>query len=50
MLESSGLTIPPHKLFTSTGTLVKMVVLVVTKMKDTAEMLRSDVARVLTQL
>ena len=44
------LTIPPHRLFTSTGTLVKITVLVVTKMKDTAEMLIREVARVFTQL
>lgn len=44
------LTIPPHRLLTSTGTLVKIVVLVVTKMNDTAEMLTSDVPRTLTQL
>jgi hypothetical protein len=41
---------PPHRLFTSTGTLVRIVVLVVTKMKDTADILMSDVARVLFQL
>lgn len=44
------LTIPPQRLLTSTGTLVKMVVLVVTKMRDTAVMLMSDVASVLIQL
>ena len=41
---------PPHKLLTSTGTLVNMEVVVVTKMRDTADMLMRDVARVLTQL
>lgn len=45
-----SLTIPPHKLLTSTGTVVKIVVLVATKIRDTAEMLISDVARTFTQL
>lgn len=44
------LTIPPHKLLTLTGTVVRMAVLVVTKIRDTAVMLMSDVGSTLTQL
>ena len=41
---------PPHKLLTLTGTVVRIVVLVVTKMSDTAVILIRDVGRTLTQL
>lgn len=44
------LTIPPHRLFTCTGTVVRMAVLVVTKMRETAVMLIREVGSTLTQL
>ena len=44
------LTIPPARLLTSTGTLVSTTVLVVTKMKDTDEILIREVGRTLSQL
>lgn len=50
MLVETELTIPPAKLFTSTGTLVKTTVLVVTKMNDTDEILIKEVGRTLSQL
>lgn len=50
MDDRDELTMPPHKLLTSTGTLVKIEVVVVTKIRETAEILISDVPRVLTQL
>jgi hypothetical protein len=49
-IDKQKLTIPPAKLLTSTGTLVNTTVLVVTKIKDTDEMLIRDVGRTLSQL
>jgi hypothetical protein len=44
------LTMPPARLLTSTGTLVSTTVLVVTKIKDTDEILIREVGRTLSQL
>lgn len=49
-IQEENPTIPPAKLLTSTGTLVSTTVLVVTKMKETDEILMSDVGRTLSQL
>ena len=44
------LSIPPHKLLMCTGTLVKITVVVVTKMRDTEVILMREQGRTLIQL
>ena len=44
------LSMPPQRLFTLTGTVVRMRVLVVTKIRETAVMLMREEGRTLTQL